>query len=515
MITAIWKEERGSVAIFFAGVFVVILGFIGAAIDFSSAYRIQSNIQNAADSTALAAANSGDISQSAIDRLSQEYFAGVSDNIVASVTGELVGDQVVVKASQSVPTRFLRAVGFESVDVTAEAVALVPVVQDSEIALVLDYSGSMNREGKYQAMRDSAKNLVETLLSASTSARSDLQPDVQIGLVPFSDFVYMDVLSTYVREVHPDKYGQTVRACLDSRRYPAAINDTTPNQNQQDTKWSAPGMPNEWRNAGGFASTGINTLDTGSAYCSVSQSQAECEAEATALGLTNGGGDDDDDDEDGGSNAFDDYVAACVTGGQQITQSNQCQKSYSGAEILTQNNEALASDFATASAACQAYSDRNLMVQPLTSNATLLQSKLDAMTPIRLTNIALGLEMGWHMLTRNAPLTEAVSYGDEDMLKFLVLLTDGRQTVGGWGPGGSYNVNRAENNTEALCENIKDEDIRVLTIAFDIDDSQTRNRLRDCATSTADYFEPETNEELAAVFETIKAKLVQTSRLVK
>jgi hypothetical protein len=45
----------------------------------------------------------------------------------------------------------------------------------------------------------------------------------------------------------------------------------------------------------------------------------------------------------------------------------------------------------------------------------------------------------------------------------------------------------------------------MITIAFDLNDNPTRNRLRNCATNTGYFFEADSNSELTVAFETIAA----------
>ena len=95
------------------------------------------------------------------------------------------------------------------------------------------------------------------------------------------------------------------------------------------------------------------------------------------------------------------------------------------------------------------------------------------------------------------------------MVKAIVLLTDGRQTQKSWGPGGSRSVANGEENLETMCENIKDKDVLVITVAFDLQDQATEDRLRDCASSEEFFYIAEDNAELAASFQSITQQLAK------
>ncbi|MCG8443671.1 MAG: hypothetical protein MI723_17850, partial [Caulobacterales bacterium] len=88
-------------------------------------------------------------------------------------------------------------------------------------------------------------------------------------------------------------------------------------------------------------------------------------------------------------------------------------------------------------------------------------------------------------------------------------------TSGGFGPGNSFGVNKAEKNTEDLCESIKSDGITLITVAFDLNDTATRNRLEDCASAEEYFFEAEDNQELAEVFRSITGMFQDTVRLTR
>ncbi len=108
---------------------------------------------------------------------------------------------------------------------------------------------------------------------------------------------------------------------------------------------------------------------------------------------------------------------------------------------------------------CGNYTTRSLVVSPLSDDHQGTLDQLADMYPYSGTHIALGLEFGWHVISPNAPWSEGVAYGDDETAKVIVLLTDGRQTVSGYGPGGSKSTSKAEKNLEDTCEAIKANDV--------------------------------------------------------
>jgi von Willebrand factor type A domain len=161
------------------------------------------------------------------------------------------------------------------------------------------------------------------------------------------------------------------------------------------------------------------------------------------------------------------------------------------------------------SAGCADYAPKSLKVKPLSDDFAGVNTQLDAMKPYAWTHIALGAEFGYHLLSPNAPFSEGVDYTDKKTRKFMVILTDGMQTEPGFGPGGARTVSHGEKNLEAICDNAKADGITVMTIAYDLDDSGTRKRLKNCASDAdTDFFIADDGTSVSAAFEQIKEQIV-------
>ncbi len=468
------RSESGNVAVIFALTLVPVLGLIGAAVDYSMVTKSRSDLQAVADAAALAGAA---LPNATDDERIAEVHKFLDSNEAADFDTPSVsieGDRVVVTLGQELPTSLMHLLDVDTFNVSANSEALIPGALTAEIALVLDYSGSMNGSNKYQTMRDATIDLINGLDDASSANT------IKFGLVPFSEYVYTDMTTDYIRDIHSSYFGSTVRACLDSRRYPYAVQSSTPNSSVNASRWPAPGMPNALEYPG-------STLPSGD-YLNDLVSTVDCTPPPSG----------DDDDDGGGTYVPNDY----------------CLRTYTSGEESSQQGEIVVSDFASVDPQCANYRDKDVRVRPLTTDYASLIGQLEFMTPIQLTNIALGLEFGWHILTPNAPYMEG-EVPDDDVIKAIVLLTDGRQTVGGFGPSDSFNIGRADQNTEALCASIKDDDILLITVAFDLNHVGTRDRLRDCASETEFFFEADTNSELVSVFHTIMDMFLTPVRLVK
>jgi len=165
---------------------------------------------------------------------------------------------------------------------------------------------------------------------------------------------------------------------------------------------------------------------------------------------------------------------------------------------------------------CGEYSgSRNLVIQDLTKNHTQTYNKILSMSPYGNTHIAVGMEFGYHLLSPNAPFNKGVAYNTEDTEKAVILLTDGAQTTRAFGSGGSYEVSDGKDNLETLCTNMKADGIRILTVSYDLYDSDTEQRLKDCATNTNDFYDADSKPELVSAFSNITAKLARDMFLAK
>lgn len=348
-------DERGAVAPIFAFMIVALLAVSGGAVDLERVHSMKTRLQEIADASVLAAA--ADISDANADRsaLAREHFNIRASNIDAQieVSATSTPEGVMLTASTSVDSTLLKVLGIDGLQASVRSGASFAEPLEGEIALVLDYSGSMNRNGKYQAMRDAAIDLVNTLMGPGVSpAAADR---MKIGLVPFSEYVYTDMRTDFIRDVHPDHFGKTVRACLASRRHPYATEQSTPVSTINGSRWAAPGMPATYREPGASSSSINGAI-----------SYANCSGATKRVCVSW---------DDGDCESWKVYPA------------DECERIPTLGDLVPQVDEALASDFAAVDAQCADYSSRNLVVQPLTNDETKLITQLDAMRPLRLTDI--------------------------------------------------------------------------------------------------------------------------------
>lgn len=145
-------------------------------------------------------------------------------------------------------------------------------------------------------------------------------------------------------------------------------------------------------------------------------------------------------------------------------------------------------------------------LRPLTNNFTALKNTINSLTASGWTYAPTGLMWGWRTLDARAPFTEASTSGVGQ--KVLVLMTDGANTRAfSGGLHNSPSQAQADNTTTEICNRIKDSDITVYTIAFEVPDAATRNLVRSCATSPANFFNAQNSAQLDDAFSSISATL--------
>jgi len=144
-------------------------------------------------------------------------------------------------------------------------------------------------------------------------------------------------------------------------------------------------------------------------------------------------------------------------------------------------------------------------IRPLTSNMNQVKQTVNALNAEGNTYIPAGLAWGWRTLDNREPLIEAASLPGDDTDKVMVIMTDGENfrskdgILHNMDDGG----NDADRTTQRLCDRIKNDDIQVFTIAYEVTDTPTQNLLRNCATSNSNFFNATNAQELNDAFQTI------------
>ncbi len=234
-------NQKGTVAVLLAVSIVPLFIVAGAGLDYARYLGVKTQLQAALDTAALSAAASGSLSDTVRIAAAQSTFAqnvGSGELSGAEITSKftIAGETVVASADMEMPTSFMSLGGIDTMGLSTVTEIAIPPDKKAEIALVLDFSGSMNDSVaggvKYIAMRNAAKKLISDLEAANPTK-------VKFALVPFSHHVYTTLPNEYVRG---QSSSGSWTGCTQDRPYPANLTDATPSASN-NTKWGQPQAP--------------------------------------------------------------------------------------------------------------------------------------------------------------------------------------------------------------------------------------------------------------------------------
>ena len=159
---------------------------------------------------------------------------------------------------------------------------------------------------------------------------------------------------------------------------------------------------------------------------------------------------------------------------------------------------------------------------PLTNVKEDVLDKIHEMKTYGMAHNNLGAVWGWRVLSPSEPYTNGAAYGDEKTNKAIVIMTDGANFISGnsgqYSGYGLFSDGRLGNDpgqaekeldkrlTE-VCTKMKNLDILVFTITFDVPSKQIQNLMSNCATDSGKYFNSPSGADLQQAFKSIGAQL--------
>jgi len=146
-------------------------------------------------------------------------------------------------------------------------------------------------------------------------------------------------------------------------------------------------------------------------------------------------------------------------------------------------------------------------ITPLTQDAELLHTQIDALTADGSTAGHIGIAWSWYLISDDWDNfwgnTGANDNNGVSVTKAVILMTDGA-----FNQAYSADEGSSEDQAEAICDRMKTAGVVVYSVAFQAP-TAGQEILADCATSADTYFEAETAEDLSAIYHTIASKLGQ------
>ncbi|MEM1046666.1 MAG: pilus assembly protein TadG-related protein [Pseudomonadota bacterium] len=527
-----WKNRDGNVAMLTGLSVLPLVVLAGAAIDMAVVITDKNRIHHALDIAALNTAREltdkpsladkpADVLEFAAAAFHLNYTgstrAGTNvttkdsrlaidlSQTLVKVNG--VVQEVVLSAAGKHKTNFMRIM-IGNTPVNTKTTSAATVRNDTfDVVMVLDNSGSMDNDGKIGALRTAAEDLTNTLMGMNVG--TGMSDRVKIGLVPFSGYVnvgsanksasWMDTEGA--SPIHSENFDATAnrftlfdqiknvtwQGCVESRPSPYDIDDTAPSTGTPATLFVPIFAPDE---------------------------------------------PDDDNDNDSRKNPYtnnylDDEGGTCTgrapSGSKrpELSQNRLCKYD----KDVSPSSDARKSNGTTEGPNYRCYSTPIL---PVTNTKKTVVDAIKAMKANGPTNIHQGIMWGWRTLSKGEPFTESRDDNKKNHIKAMVVMTDGQNDYGSF-PSGSHNeskygaygfaeLNRisASNKTDddkwddrmdvltaTACTNAKAAKIKVYTIAFQVDDKDTEEMLKKCATRSDMYFSSASNAELKAAFQEI------------
>ena len=189
------RHARAQIFVLFALSLPILIAFLGLGVDLGFAFVTRANLSKAVDAAALAAMRSISQGQAQATAIAQSAFntnygSGIGRDLSppvlnVAITADANNNTVVsVSATTSINTFFLRVLsGLKTLKITSNAQATRPKLI---MSLVLDKSGSMNKNGGAQALPPAVDNFltyfdnnVDQIADVSFSTASSV--DVPIG----------------------------------------------------------------------------------------------------------------------------------------------------------------------------------------------------------------------------------------------------------------------------------------------------------------------------------------------
>lgn len=186
-IKALASDDRGNVAMIFGLSLIPLIGFLGAAIDYSRANNARTAMQAALDSTSLMLSKDATkLSPADLTTKASGYFNAIfkhpeAESISVNATYGYSGmHKIDMTSTADVPTAFMRVLGINTIRISSTATSAWGGAR-VRVALALDTTGSMAQANKMNALKPAAKKLIKILQDTAKTPG-----DVYVSIVPFS-----------------------------------------------------------------------------------------------------------------------------------------------------------------------------------------------------------------------------------------------------------------------------------------------------------------------------------------
>ncbi len=232
-LSRFFRDRRASVAPIFAIATIPLMGFVGAAIDYSRANSARTAMQAALDSTALMLSKEAvNLSKSELSKKAKDFFSDIYSYpeakdllIIPDLKVSQGNFNLVVTGSGKVDTKVARFLNQSQISFSATS-QVNWGMKRLEVALALDNTGSMAWNNKMGELKKAVKSLLDTLEKAAKKP-----DDIKVAIIPFDSTVsigksYRDEpwINYAVNAIAKKKW----EGCVEDRDQPHDVQDTAP-----------------------------------------------------------------------------------------------------------------------------------------------------------------------------------------------------------------------------------------------------------------------------------------------
>jgi Flp pilus assembly protein TadG len=495
--------RRGAIKIIFVLALPLIVGLFALAVEVSNLNAANRALQEALDSATLAAARAlvnTDAERSAIAREFIEqnisprfapYFKSVS------ITSREADDVVQGRADMDFPMFTPAIVGRESLMI--EKITEVKSSPDGklELALVLDTTDSMSVGGRMATLKVAAKDLVEEIMDGS---------QVKVAVVPFATYVNVGISNRNEKGLDIPADIPPVKNCVWKDKWgPTNCKEVKKKCPINECKKVTKQCPNVV-----CKKVDATCYKDGAPY---SCKKNVCETKGTKPCTE----------------------TECKKVGEKDCTKKECEWKKTGEKYkdckttparewkgcVGSRKHPLNTQDKTPAQKIPGYLENesdgkgkircNSEIQRLTTNLGVVKSTINTLSTRDDTYIAPGLLWGWRAISHRHPFADGTDPATDDGIrKAIVLMSDGMNTRvmdSGGGKHGGTNANTSNTYLKQVCDNVKDDDIDIYTVAFQITDATIKTLMEECASNPTMYFDAANSGQLKDAFSQIAKDL--------
>jgi Flp pilus assembly protein TadG len=523
-----WRDERGAGTVFMVAMLPVFLALAGLAIDSANAYRVRNILQGAADAASMAATlalpdtnaatqaaityaklnlpNYGNILASAdVETGSWDSTKRIFTNGAAPLNAVRVTTRMTAANGNALPTTFLNIIGINHWDVAAQAISVADQPK-MWVALVLDNSTSMCEPGaspcatpskgsKIAALKTGAGNLLKTLKAASVH-----DGDVKVSIVPFTKNV----------SVGPSYVNATWLNWADFTKPPPGIPGDK----------VGPGSACPWKlNIDGFQCQANPTNDSNAQNI---RTPPVVPSSGTYKGYICPTADDSghfyngcyNSVKTGGSGANTTYKHSWIPNNKNTWTGCLMDRdqNYDVSDALPSNGGTMFWPENTTN--CPMATVTPLHTLATDQDLSDLTGQINKLAASGWTNQTIGVDFGWLTLTPGMPLSPATPALPRDTQRYIILFSDGLNTINRWHKSSHTNVADAvlDERTMTACKYAKEQGIVIFTVYVDISGGAgSDTALKACASDPKDdyYFPLTSANAIITTFDKIGRKIMK------